>query len=120
MTTLKKFWNTYVAEPPILFPMISLGHLLFLLWCIKDFIVEPHGPVQYVNVLWMLAYTTFWLGANAMKKWAAIGYIITTIINIMVYFAIDDILTKNGYVSSIFLIDAVLSFGLLWYFKQMK
>lgn len=103
-------------KAPILFPLVGGFHILLLLWTIFS---DTTGIV-WLEVLWMTGYTVFWLAACDLRKWGALGYIILTIINASLYFAIANGQLPRDYLSSMFLLDGLFSVFLLFYYKRFS
>lgn len=68
----------------------------------------------------MLGYTTFWVAATAMKKWGALGYILITIVNVIIHYSIHDHAQLELYGSTFYLIDIVFCFFLLVYYRKLN
>lgn len=107
-------------KAPILFPLVGGFHLLWLIWTIWADIGEPFPGIVWLEVLWMTGYTVFWLAACDLRKWGALGYIILTIINASLYFAIMNGQLSREYLSSMFLLDGLFSVFLLFYYKRFS
>jgi hypothetical protein len=116
----KGFVVDIVTKPPILFPLVALFHILWLLWTIWSDRAVPFPDVAWLEVLWMVCYTVFWIGACDFKKWAAVGYILTMLLNASLYLAISNGKLSREYMSNMFLLDGLFAFFLVFYFKRFS
>ena len=119
MRDLKTFLKDITIQPPVLFPTVAFVHVLWLLWTIWSVIQQP-GLSTEINVLWMLAYTTFWIATADMRKWGAIGYVLVTTIDIILYFTVHTKGVMLDYGSPIFILDILFCFFIMFYFKRFR
>ena len=68
----------------------------------------------------MLGYSIGWLGVTIHKKWGAFLYIGLTIVNIVLFFMLHSHHDITTYRSSLFMIDILLCFFILFYFKKLE
>lgn len=120
MRTSKEFLSDIIRKPPMLFPLVGLFHILWLLWTIWDDRHVPFPGIEWLQVLWIMAYTFFWLAACDMRKWGAFGYIVLTILDTSLYLAARNHKVSELYMSNLFLIDGLFSFFLLFYYKRFR
>lgn len=120
MRNLKTFTADLLRKPPQMFPIVGLFHILWLGYLIWSDRTEPFPNIVWLGVLWMLGYTIFWLAACDLKKWGALGYMLLTLLNTILYFARLNGKLDTDYMSDISLIDALFSFFLLFYFKRFS
>ncbi len=109
-----------VKKPPMLFPLVGLFHVLWLVYTVWTFRDVPFPGITWLEVVWLLAYTTFWLAACDLRKWGAIGYIALAVINTSIYFLQGKPAHTTDYLSNLFELDVLFSFGLLYYFKKFR
>ncbi len=119
MRNVKTFLKDIITLPPVLFPCVALFHVLWLVWATVTCVQQP-GQATMLNALWMLGYTVAWFGVADQKKWGAFGYIGVTVVNIMIYLSFKNPLERDQYMSSIFLIDVLFCFFILFYFKRFR
>lgn len=119
MRNFKELIADLVKKPPILFPMVGGFHLLWLVWTFITDIGMPFPDLIWLEVLWMAAYTFFWLAVCDMKRWAAVGYITVTLLNACVYLAVYNGKLSRDYMSNMFLMDGLFSVVLLYYYKRL-
>lgn len=98
-----------------MFPLVALFHIVLLLFSVYNASSEPLGSLIWLQPLWMIAYTLVWVFVCGMKKWAALAYILLTVLNVLLHFFTHDL-----YVSSLFLMDVVFSMILMAYYKHFK
>ena len=79
----------------------------------------PFG-VEWLQVAWMLAYTIFWLGACGLRRWGAWGYLGLTLLNAILFLSLKTVYEKDVYTSSIFLVDGLFSFFILFYYRRFR
>ena len=116
----KGFITDIIKKPPMLFPMVGLFHVLWLVWIIWDDRSVLFQSIIWLQVLWLAGYTIFWIGVCDLRKWAAIGYILLTVLSISVYIAVKNHILSATYISDIFSIDVLFSFILLYYYKLFR
>lgn len=104
----------------MLFPLVALGHIIWLLLLVWNVRAEPMGSYAWIDVYWMLAFTACWIGVSDLRKWGAIGYVLLTIVNITIFLAVKDVFLNRAYRSSLFEVHILLCFFLLVYFKRFK
>lgn len=104
---------------PLIFPFIGLAHVvwfLYELWLNHS----TTDLIEWIDPLWMAAYSVCWLSACTLRRWGVWGYIALTIINICVFvFAPTGTIRRMG-TSSLFLIDVAFTFLLLVYYKRFR
>lgn len=119
MRSFKGFVTDVARKPPVVMPYVALVHVLWLLWTIGQSVQMPFG-IQWLQVIWMLVYTTAWVAACDLKKWGAIIYILLSITNTAIFLLAKDIYSRDMYTSNLFVIDGLFSFYLLLYFKKFS
>ena len=80
---------------------------------------QPEASTE-LNVLWMLAYTISWIGVADQKKWGAFAYIGVTVINIVLYLTLKTPHDRALYISSLFILDILFCFFIMFYFKRFR
>jgi len=113
---IKTFFRDLIKKPPQLFPLVALFHIAMLIYAVFADIGNPDMTVQ-IQVYWMLAYTIFWLFVCDMRKWAAIGYLLLTVTNLVLNIPLRTT-AYSGYGSHMFILDVLFSFFLLFYYKR--
>jgi len=118
--TIREFTIDIVRKPPIAFPLIGLFHLLLLLWVFWSDRTEPFPNVVWLEAVWMIAYTTFWIAACDMRKWGALGYIVLTVFSMAIFFAARYNKIPQDYVNNMHFFDVLFSMLLLYYYKNFS
>jgi len=120
MRNFREFVVDIVKKPPVLFPLVGLFHVLWLagtIWADRNI----HFPdIAWLEVLWLVGYTSCWIAACDFRKWGATGYILLTLLNTSLYFAIRNGKAPIDYMSNMFLIDGLFSIFLLVYYKRFR
>ncbi len=117
---LKKIITDAATKPPLLFPFVGLFHLVWLIVVVCGLFGSPFGIEESIRLGWMLGYTAFWLGACNLKKWGAWGYMALTLTNALLFVCLKSPVDKSIYTSSMFLIDGIFSFFLLFFYKRFE
>ncbi|MBC7553583.1 MAG: hypothetical protein H7257_06350 [Taibaiella sp.] len=115
----KTTFKDFLTKPPVMLPLVALAHIVALLFTVWQLVKVPSW-IEWLNLLWMVAYTIFWLGATAMRKWGVWGYVGVTAVNIMLFWYLRADPHQNDYLSSLFLFDILFSFFLLLYYKRFS
>lgn len=106
-------------KPPFIFPCIAIGHLFWLgitSYGLKD---SPFGK-EWIGLAWLLAYTVCWIAVCDLRKWGAMGYVIITMLNQGLYLAFSSDIERKIYCSSLWMIDIMFCFFILFFFKKFK
>jgi hypothetical protein len=120
MRTFKNFVRDVATKPPVVMPFVGLAHVLWLVWAIwQNRFVPLHG-VEWLQVLWMLAYTVSWIAACDLKKWGALCYILLTMLNVCLFLIMKNSYDRSVYTSNLFLLDGMFSFYLLLFYKRFS
>lgn len=120
MRSVKVFVGDIIRKPPVMFPWVALFHLVMLGYLIVLYSGEPLTTAGWLQPLWMLGYTVFWIGVCDLRKWGAYGYLGLTIANLLIYATTKNVLAREIYTSSLFLIDAAFSFFVLLFFRRFR
>ena len=111
----KRIWQ----KPPIAFPLIALGHLVYLFYLVIDSVVDPVGGMMLAQPAIMLVYTIAWLLVCDMKKWAAITYMAVTTVNLWIRFILDDEMSRVYFTDVLFPADIVFAIIAMLFYKKM-
>ncbi len=120
MRNLKSFVTDIVRKPPVLFPLVGLFHVLWLVRTVYAMRQAPFGGIEWLQVLWMAAYTIFWIGVCDLRKWGALGYMGLAILNSILYYTLKSAYNKDMYTSLLFLLDGLFSLFVLYYYKLFR
>ncbi|MDR3680292.1 MAG: hypothetical protein P4L41_10040 [Flavipsychrobacter sp.] len=118
MSDLKTFIKGLATKPPLLFPLVALFHILWLLYSLWLARTATPANMEWVQPLWMLAYTTFWIFTCDGRKWAAIGYILLACLNLALYFGLIRY-QRDMFTSPIFPTDLLFSFFIFFFYRRL-
>jgi hypothetical protein len=118
--SFKEFVIDIVKKPPLLFPLVGLFHIVWTVGIIWDDRHVPFPGIAWLELLWMIGYTGFWIAACDLRKWGASGYILLTLLNTGLYLAIRNGKMPIDYMSNMFLLDGLFSVFLVFYYKRFK
>lgn len=115
----KGFITDVARKPPIIMPLVAVAHVLGLMWIIFH-TNAGNIEMQWLQIVWMVAYTASWIAACDLRKWGAFSYIVLTLVNVTLYLTVKNFYDRDFYMSNLFLIDGMFSFFLLFYYKQFS
>jgi hypothetical protein len=103
----------------MVFPFVGAFHVLLLVYTLWSLQGSPMG-MEWLQVVWMVAYTVCWGAACLLHKCGALGYVFLTLLDAVLYLAVKDLGTRELVMSNLFLTNGIFSFLILVYFKQFK
>lgn len=120
---MSQLWTGLAKRPPIIFPLISVFLFLMTVLTAFDFNFDNDiAPLYRYRALVMLVYFLLWIGANFYLRWAAISFVLATVIHFALYlFLKEDWVGKvldNAMVAPLPTALA-LSIIILFYFRRM-
>lgn len=116
--SLVQFLRDVAKKPPVMMPFIAAAHLFWLLWTIW-MCATGSFAMLWLQVGWMLGYTIFWIAACDLRRWGAIGYILLTVLNTSIFLGVKSIYTRDIYTSNLFILDALFSFYLVFFYRRI-
>jgi len=123
MRSFKEFIRDITVKPLIIFPMVGLAHIVGLAWVVWDNRTAPLNGLEWLQALWMLGYTVFWIAACDYRKWGALGYIALTATDVALLFFLksgDDKLLYTSLLTQAMFVNAVFCFFLLLFYKRFR
>lgn len=105
-----------VRQLPVMFPIIAVFHVLLFLYTVGYYLsmdVLTNDKI-IVNCVTLLLYTLLWIGVCGLSKKAAIGYIVLTAIDLLLFFF------QWGVGDSLLPFDVLLCVFLLFYYKRFR
>jgi hypothetical protein len=114
------FLKRILRKPPLVFPWILLFHLFILCYTIWSYSEFPFPSEAWIAPLWLLVYTLCWLFVCDLRKWAAIAYLLLTMINMALSFFLKNATDLAVYTPPFLLIYILFSFFILFYFKRFR
>jgi len=109
-----------IKKPPFIFPFIALAHIAWLLFVASGLRHAPFPGMEWLQLLWMVGYTVCWLGVCDLRKWGGVGYLAITMLNQGLYFFLQNDVQRHLYTSSLWLIDIMFCFFILFFFRRLK
>jgi hypothetical protein len=100
--------------------MVGAFHLLWVLWVIVDLKDTGIGMHELVRLGWLIGATVFWIAACDLRKWGAGGYLLLTIVNLILFITLKSGVEKSLYMSRLFVLDDIFSFFLLFFYKRFR
>ena len=74
-----------------------------------------------LEILWITGFTFFWIFICDLRKWDRWGYLAMNIIDILLYAMFkSEPFHASHYVSSMFPIDVLFSFFVLFFYKKFE
>lgn len=117
MRNFSTFISDIVRKPLVLFPLIALFHILMTVYTVWQDIGYSY---LWWQIAWMVGYTFFWIFICDYRKWAAWGYLSLTSINLFLYYFAHSQTVMDKYVSSLFILDVLFSFFVLFFYKRFR
>ena len=102
----------------MLFPFVALFHILWLAWILWDDRFLPFPGIEWLQIVWLSAFTFFWLAVCDLRKWGAMGYCALTLIDIAIHYLAGKNHVRLEYQSNLFMIDGLLCLFLVFYYKK--
>jgi hypothetical protein len=118
---MKAFIDRYVLSVPVLLPMAALAHLFWTGYTFGRFIADG-TLMSFIGggtSIILLLYTLLWLGVCAQKRWAGIGYIALTAINLCLQFLTPEGSHWRFVADALFPFDVLMCFFILFYYKRL-
>lgn len=116
----KTFFTGVIKKPPFIFPFIALGHVMWLLYTIWGVRSMPFPGIEWLAVLWMLCYTISWIAVCDLRRWGAITYVVLTLADQAIYIFMKTDYEKMLYASSLWMIDLLFCFFILFFYRRFK
>lgn len=123
LRNLQTFIKDISTKPPLLFPLVALFHVFALLYSIWDVHASPFPGTEWLSPLWMIALTACWVAMCDLRKWGAIGYIVLTVADLAIVFAMKPANTSflnntDPYSSSFFPLNVIFCFFVLFFYRR--
>lgn len=114
------FLTRIIRRPPVFFPLVALFHIVMLLvtaWQFSE-VLDSKEAITAISV-WLI-YTICWLFICDMKKWAALTYVILSLIGVGLQF-----LTAKGGLwydvgTVMFPFNLLMIVFLMFYYKRFE
>ncbi|MBS1615152.1 MAG: hypothetical protein JST06_03440 [Bacteroidetes bacterium] len=116
------FTDRFFRQLPVIFPIVGL----FLI-ALTGYNVIQFGRqgvlgtgIALGTCAELLLYTLLWLAACDRRRWGAIGFILLTAANLLLYFLAPKDLLWHQISDALLPFDALLCFFLLFFFKRFR
>jgi len=109
-----------ITKSPVLFPLVTLFHLLMLAYSIWNYKEFPFPSVYWIPVFWLLAYGISWFFVSDMRRWAAWIYLALTSLNILLHYALPFQSEVAIYTPPFLLLYVLFSFFVLAYYRRFR
>jgi hypothetical protein len=115
---IKRFWQ----ELPVLFPLVAIAHIAWLGFAVFSFVQQ--GVIDTFigagNCIVMLLYTVLWIAVCDRWRWAAIGYLVLTAVNLCLQFFTAQHSEWRYVADALFPFDLLMCFFVLFYYKRFR
>jgi hypothetical protein len=118
LSDLKTFIKGVTTKPPLIFPLVALAHLLWLVYSLWAARTATVANMEWIQPLWMVGHATFWIFTCDGRKWAAMGYILLSCLNLALYFGLLRY-QRDMYTSPMFPTDLMFSFFVLFFYRRL-
>lgn len=121
------FLRDIIKKAPKPFPYIAIFHVLVGVLVLLINWGDPIGSF-ILDLVWVAAFSFCWFFLCDLKKWAAIGYILLTIANIVLFLypvlmhrtEMDIEEWQGTYVSVMLIPGLIFSFFVLFFFRRFN
>jgi hypothetical protein len=119
---MKAFFDRYVRNVPVILPLAALAHLFWTGYTFGNFIADG-ALMSFIGggtFLIQLLYTLLWLGVCAEKRWAGIGYIALTAVNLCLLNLTPAGSQWRLIADAFFPFDVLMCFFILFFYKRLR
>ncbi|MBL7704345.1 MAG: hypothetical protein JNM21_02245 [Taibaiella sp.] len=131
---MKSFIQNFFVKPPVIFPLVAC-FLIFLgiYEASQTLFSDQVEGIYKIRPVLMILMAIFWTGATFFQKWGALGFVILTILSLMVFFYSDSIELKALFGNILMLnvpvegsrsipipLSAIFSFIALFFYRRMN
>ncbi|OJV53010.1 MAG: hypothetical protein BGO31_04460 [Bacteroidetes bacterium 43-16] len=131
---MKSFIQNFFVKPPVIFPLVAC-FLIFLgiYEASQSLFSDQVEGIYKIRPILMILMAIFWTGATFFQKWGALGFVILTIVSLMVYFYSDSLELKALFGNILMLhvpvmegksvpipLSAIFSFIALFFYRRMN
>lgn len=114
----KNFFRRILSKPPFIFPWVALFHLLMLIIITAGNTEFSFPSEAWIAPFWLLLFTISWIFVCDLRRWAALLYILLTMLNLILHFSLKYQSEVFVYTAPFFLIYILFSFFILVYFRK--
>lgn len=92
---MKSFLNNFFIKPPVVFPLVACFLIFLTINEIQLFMFsDATDGIFRLRPLMMSLLTVTWIGATFFKKWGANGFLVLSLLALLVYYFIPDTIFK--------------------------
>jgi hypothetical protein len=114
------FLKRIISKPPILFPWAALFQIVITIAAVVTLYPTPLGQQDWLRPLCMALFSVIWLFVCDMRKWAAMSYIVFTMLCLGLHYFTKMDTPERIFSDAFFPFDMVLSFFILLYYKKFQ
>lgn len=130
---MKTILHKFFVRPPVIFPLVAFFLLfLFINEASLSLFSSEVEPLYKLRSILMLLMTVFWIGATLFKKWAALSFVILSILSLIAFFYSNSLAIQSLFGNLLILnlpieegravpipLSAIFSFVALFFYKKM-
>lgn len=114
----------YFTQMPIFFPLVGLFLLAIALIEFWSYAGDSDfGPIYWLRPILFMAYAILWIPICYAKKWAALSFLVLSILGMAFYLFGPDIVLKHA-IGDVLIMpvpaNILFSFLILFYYRKMK
>ena len=116
----ESLFKRLITKPPILFPLAALFHIVICLSAIVSLYPTELSQKEWARPGGMLLFSILSVFLCGMKKWAAIAYVLMSMLSLAIIYLHPNLSALLLFADSIFPFNVILSFFILLLFKRFK
>ena len=130
---MKSILHKFFVRPPVIFPLVAFFLLfLFINEASLSLFSKEVEPLYKLRSILMLLMTVFWIGTTFFKKWAALSFVILSILSLIAFFYSNTLAIQSLFGNLLILnlpieegravpipLSAIFSFIALFFYKKM-
>lgn len=117
---MPSFFKRLFLDPPVLFPAAMVFHLFLLVRAVVDFSGVPLDSVVWLSALWYAVAFVLTVFICLLRKWAAVGYIVLTMIGLILMYFQPAGSAWQELGTTLFPFDLLVSVFLFFFFKRFR
>jgi len=117
---MASFFKNLLQKSPIAFPWIALFHFVMIIMSVWSALMTPLLSEGWIQPVWAILFSFFWVFVCDLKKWAAYAYIFLTTLSLLLRFYLLSPSNAIIYSFCFYEIIILFSFFILFYFKRYE